>query len=460
MRFRTVVVASIKSRKTECGAKWFLPRAMVRAAPFALIAALAAGQIAVGQTIPKLTLPEAEALALKNHPQVLAAQSEVSVANELITEARSAYYPAVNADITGTQGNSQARVGAGVLSASRLFDRFGQGVSVAQLVTDMGRTNNLVASTRLSAQATTQTYQATRYDVLLQVTRSYFDVLHAQSLVGVANQTVAARQLLLDQVTTLANNNLKSQLDVSFAGVNVSEAKLLLLRAQNSVQGAFAELARALGSDQPVNYALADEPLPPSPPAQADPLIAEAMANRPELASLQFARDAANKFAEAEKDLRHPTVTVLGVAGLLPFINQPATGPQIPIGYEGAAVNLDIPVFNGHLFTARREAAQYRALEADQRLRDRQQQVARDVRVAWANAVTVYQSIDVSAQFLSQASLALELSQGRYNLGLASIVELTQAQLNVTQAEIENVDAKFDYQSQYSALQYTLGLLR
>ena len=85
---------------------------------------------------------------------------------------------------------------------------------------------------------------------------------------------------------------------------------------------------------------------------------------------------------------------------------------------------------------------------------------SRDVRVAWASSMNAFQRIDVTAQFLRQATLALDLAQGRYNLGLASIVELTQAQLNVTQAEIENVSAKYDYQTENAALQYSAGLLR
>jgi len=406
-----------------------------------------------------LTLKDAEALAIKNHPQVLAAQSEVGYANQQVVETRSAYYPAVAADITGSVANNGARIGAGYLTDSRLFNRFGQGFTLSQLVTDLGRTPNLVASSRFNAQASEQNFQAARYDVLLQVNRSYVDVLHAQSLVRVAEETVAARQLLFDQVNSLAKANLKSQLDVSFADVNVSEAKLLLLRAQESVQGAYAELSRALGSDQVVNYQLVDEPLPPSPPAKADDLIAQAVTNRPELAGLRFSREAAYKFAEAEKDLARPTVSLIGVAGYIPYIAQ-LTSQAVPSEYGGAAVNVQIPVFNGHLFSARREAARYRALEADQNLRNQQERIARDVRVAWASALTGFQRIDVTAQFLRQASLALDLAQGRYNLGLSSIVELTQAQLNLTQAEIENLSAKYDYQSQYAALQYSIGLLR
>lgn len=404
----------------------------------------------------KLSLREAEDLALANHPLVQAAQNDASAAGERVREIRSAYYPLVSADLTGSQSNHDARIGAGSLSASRLFDRFGQGITISQLITDLGRTNNLVASSKLQSQAMQQDYQATRYDVLLRVNQAYFNALQAQAVVKVARETVAARQQLSDQVTALMQNKLKSQLDVSFTEVNLSDAKLLLIRAQDGVQQAFAELARATGSDQPASFELTDEPLPANPPVQPEPMVEEALKNRPEVASLRLTSDAAHRFAEAEKDLNRPTVSLVAVAGFLPYIN---TG-QIPAEYEGAAVNVNIPILNGHLFAARREAARYRAAADDQRLRDVRLRVTRDVRVAWANATTAYQRLDVAAQFVKQASLALELAQGRYNLGLSSIVELTQAQLNLTRAEIENLGAKYDYQAQYSALQYASGQLR
>jgi outer membrane protein len=160
-----------------------------------------------------------------------------------------------------------------------------------------------------------------------------------------------------------------------------------------------------------------------------------------------------------KKDLKRPTINAVGVAGYIPYIDQ-LTSQAIPSEYAAGALNVSIPIFNGHLFTARREAALDRAMEADQRLRDEQLRLARDVRLAWANASTAYRRIDVTAQLVQQANMAVNLAQGRYNLGLASIVELSQAQLNETQAEIENLSARYDYQSQYQALQYTIGQLR
>ena len=419
----------------------------------------AEAQSPAAPTLPTLTLQQAEALAVQNHPQIQAAQNEINYSNQQIVENRAVLYPNVTGSITGSQGNNGSRLGAGDLSASRLFNRFAPGAVVRQLITDSGRTSNLVSSARLQSQAVTQNAQATRYDVLLQVNRAYFEVLHAQSVVKVAQETVSTRQLLSDQVTELARNNLKSQLDVSFADVNVSEAKLLLLRAQDSVQQALAELGRAIGSDQPANFQLADEPLPSGPPATPDALVAQAISNRPELASLRLSRDAAYKFAEAEKDLSRPTVSAVAVGGMIPYINNPSS-VAVPLGYESIAANISIPVFNGHLFSARREAATQRAMESDQRLRDEQQRISRDVRIAWASANDAFQRIDVTAQFLRQAALALDFAKGRYDNGLSSIVELTQAQLNLTQAEIESLNAKYDYQTQFFALQYTIGMLR
>jgi outer membrane protein len=418
---------------------------------------VAAACSALAQT--PLTLQDAQALALKNHPQVQAAQLNYQASQQGVNEARSAYFPTVQGDVTGSQGNPQGRIGAGSLVASRLWDRFGQGITVNQLVTDSGRTRNLVASSRLQAQASSQQYQATRFDVLLRVSQAYFDALHAQALLKVANETVASRQLLVDQVTELAQNKLRSQLDVSFASVNLAQAKLLQIRTEDSIQQAFAELTRALGRNEQQTYKLTDEPLPPSPPADSAAMVAQAFQQRPELAGLRLERESAYRFERAERDLSLPTVSLIGVGGFLPYIHQ-LTTQTVPPEYESAAVNVEIPIFNGGLFTARREAARFKAQAADQRVRDLEESVARDVRVAWSDSLTSYHQLDVTAELLRQATMALDLAQGRYNLGLSSIVELSQAQLNLTQAEVENLGAKYDYQRSYAGLQYAIGALR
>jgi outer membrane protein len=428
-----------------------------RAGALALGAWMAAA-MAWGQAAPprRLTLSEAKALAWKAHPRVLAARSDALAARQKVPIARSAYYPTLEEDLTGSQANVNARLGAGTLSASRLFDRFGQGLTLSQLVTDFGRTSNLVASARFQAEAANQTATATGYGAVLNAELAYVQALQAQAVVRVAEETVATRTTMLNQVTALAQNKLKSQMDVSFAAVNLSDARLMLIRARNNVQQAYAELAEAIGVDGPANFELIDEPLPSAPPEQAEPLIAEAIQNRPELAALRATSSAARRFAEAEGDLARPTVSGVAVAGELPAIN--ASG--IPGVYEAVGLNVSIPIFNGHLYSARHEAAVQQATAADHRVDALRLSVTRDVRAAWASVTTAHQRLGVSAQFVQQARLGLDLAQGRYNLGLSSIVEVTQAQLSLTRAEIEELAAKADYHAQHTVLQFTLGLLR
>lgn len=200
--------------------------------------------------------------------------------------------------------------------------------------------------------------------------------------------------------------------------------------------------------------------MPPSPPLKVEDLVQQALSAPLELASLQLNRDAAYKFERAERDLALPTASFIGVGGYMPYIAQLTLPRVTPPEYEGVAVNVEIPILNGGLFKARREEARYRAMESDQRLRDEAEAIVRDVRTAWASASTAYQRLDVTAELMRQASLAKDLAQGRYDLGLSTIVELTQALLNVTSADIQNMNAKYDYQAQFATLQYTIGAWR
>jgi outer membrane protein len=223
---------------------------------------------------------------------------------------------------------------------------------------------------------------------------------------------VATRQTVATQVSELTKNELRSTVDLSFAQVNLSEAKLMLLRAQTRLDSAYANLGQALGTQQSIPYQLTDEPLPPTSPKDADALIREALQNRPELASLRLQSEADQRLVRAEADLKRSTVTLTGVAGFLPFIDPENANPNIAKEYEGAAINVQIPIFNGHLLSARRRAAEFQLQAADQRLRDLQDRIAKDVRTAWEGARTAYEAIGETAQLVQQANLALDLAQG------------------------------------------------
>jgi outer membrane protein len=423
----------------------------MRLLSFALLAAALSAQ-----TVPRrLTLKQAEELALKNHPRIRGSRLNALAAGQLVIQARSAYLPFLSGSLTGAGALDGSRIGAGSLNNQIIYNRLATGITIGQMITDFGRTSSLVRSSELEAQAQERNAQAARADVLLQVDRAYYAVLRAQSVLQVARQTVAARQLVADQVKALADSKLKSGLDVSFANVNLSEARLTLVSAQNDLQAAFALLSAALGYSEPQVFELADEAASPPLPARPDELIRAALRDRPELAGLRLEEGAAQRFARAERALMFPTLSAVASAGLIPSREDPLRGR-----YSAAGLNINLPVLNGGLFRARREAAELRAREAGENVRDLANRISRDVEVAWLNASTAQQRLQLTAEMLGQARQALELAQARYDLGLSSIVELSQAQLNQTAAEIASAGARYDYLIAMALLDYQTGALR
>jgi outer membrane protein len=418
------------------------------------------GQTAPAQTAAapsqSLTLVEAEKIALQNHPQIQIAEHRAAFAQAQVQQAQSAYYPLLSGDVTGVDSQSNSRITAGPLQSPHTFEKFGTGAYLNQLITDFGRTPALVRSFNQHARAQQAGVVASRADILLQLHEAFFASLKSKSLLLVAQETVRDRQLVADQVGVMAQNKLKSGLDVAFASVDLSQAQLLLIQAQNDLQASYARLSTALGFRDPRDFDLTEPPAMPPPPADFSMVLQEAFANRPELAGQRFEVNSAKSFAIAERDLWFPTLGAMGAAGVTPYREDALNSSR----YAAIGFNLNVPIFNGHLFGALHTQAneEYRAQQ--QFLRDLEDRIARDVRTAWLNASSAFQRLAVTEQLLNEAKLAEDLAASRYRMGLSSIIELTQAQLNLTQAQIAEASAKYDYQTAFSELLYQQGDLR
>jgi outer membrane protein len=409
----------------------------------------------VAAAVP-LSLQDAERMAVQNHPRIQSSESLATAASAQVREARAGYYPTATASLTGVESETNSRIAAGGLNNPIVYDRYSNGLYVAQLLTDFGRTHELVKSSNLHAQAQKENVVTTRAQVLLGVDQAYFSVLKSQAVLKVAQETVKDRQLVSDQVGALEKNKLKSGLDLSFAHVDLSQSQLLLIQAQNDMDAASATLSDALGlADQRVFTLVEPGSGADAPPADLAGLIQQALHNRPELIGLQLDVNAAQSYAVAERDLSLPTISVAGVAGLTPYRQE-----ELSSRYAAAGFNVNIPIFNGRLYSSLRAEATARAQAQQADLHDLQNRVVRDVRTSWLNANSAYQRLAVTDQLFNQASRALELADSRYHLGLSSIIELSQAQLNKTEAEIQQASARYDYQSQLAVLNFQAGALR
>jgi outer membrane protein len=404
---------------------------------------------------PILTLAQAESIAIANQPRILAAQLRSRAAAQRIREARSGLFPTIAFNATGVAvADSGTATAAGALTTSSISDRFAYGGNLVQMVTDFGRTTALIGSERSLAEAQKDQATLTGAQIRLNVRSAYFQVMDAEAVLHAAREARGNRQLILRQINALAQGQLRSTLDVSFAGVLESEAELAVVQAESSVQQQLVHLAGAMGQSQAITASLAEEALPPELPPDPSTFLTRAMAQRADLSAAISEQHAADRFADSERRLSYPTLNALGAAGQIPYHDRTLQG-----NYAAAGFNLSIPVFNGGLFAARRNEA---ALEASARSKDVEEaelEVNEQVQDQWYQANEAFRSLDVSARLVVQSKEALRLAQARYEAGLGSIVELNEAQLSETSAEITAAGANYTYLTRRAELDYAAGLL-
>jgi outer membrane protein len=411
----------------------------------------------------RLTRKDAEQLAIRNNPRISIGRLLALAEHQVYRETRSRELASFSGNITAVDANEGSRIGAGALNAPRLLEHAGAGVTLSQLLTDFGRTTNLVSASKLREKAQNTNAQATTEAIVMATDQAFYSALENQALLKVAQQTVDTRQSVENQINELAKNNLKSNLDLSFAQVNLSQAKLLQLDAQNSLDSSLAALAAILGFEKQVIFELSDEDTqPPAPSGDVDGLIRTAFQQRPDLQAFSYEQQAADKFRRAQRDQLFPTISALGIVGGTP-VRPDCFGGCFPnyftsSWYGAIGVNMSIPIFNGFRYTAEASEAKYRAQAAAENTRDLRERIARDVRTAWLSANTAYQRVAVTAELAKQADLSLNLAQSRYHLGLGSIVELSQAQLQQTAAAISYVNAQYQYRLALSTLDFEIGM--
>lgn len=416
--------------------------------------------IDAGAPTTPITRSEAEELALKNNPRITANHLLALAAGQVTRETRSGELPQIYGALTAEKAEDGSRIGSGGLTDSRLYTHAGGGGTLTQLITDFGHTRDLVATNRLQQKAQDQTTIATQQDVLLATDEAFYRLLNAQSLLNVAKATVQARGDVQNLTGALTKSALKSDLDLNIASADLSQAQLLQLDAENAVGSASAALAAVLAAPPETLYqAVEDATAAPPPPPDTDSSTAlntAAQTQRPDLQALRLNARAYQKFARAQELQHLPTISALAIGGITPVSPD---GIFVPHWYAAGGVNLSVPLFTGFRIDAQTEEARLRQRATEKQTQTLSDTIARDVRVSVLNSQTAFRRIGVADQFRSQTAQALALAQTRYKLGLSSIVELSQAQLQSTQAAVSAVNARYYYLLSLRALDYARGQL-
>jgi outer membrane protein TolC len=421
-----------------------------------LVALLAAScaATAAAQTLPRKDLTQCIEIALQHHPGLKAAAATVDAGHARTWEAISNALPQVAADYSASRRHSSVITRTGgpvgpqgqVGNQAQTFNFYSTGVSLSQILFDFGQSLNAIRAARASEHSLEANASTTRETVVFDVKQSYFNLLTAKRLLGVADENLVQNQKHLDLAQGRLAAAVAARFDVTQAQVQLTNAELAQATAQNNVAVAIETLRNSLGLEGPIDFDIVDTLDIHDVRLDEDKALGLAYQYRPELLSQRFQEEAVSERIAALQKNYLPNVT-----GDASYIWSGDDYPLQPSWGIGASVNLS--VFNGGLTFAQIDEARANLANLKYQEQILRQQIALQVRQAVLDLALAHKSIRVSEKGLQQARENVELAEGRYKTGVGIIIELTDAQAARTAADGANVQALSNYKTAVAALE-------
>ena len=394
-----------------------------------------------------LTLDEVVRTALENHSSVKSAQYQVGAQDAVLHQQMAAYYPTISFSNTYRTANS----GGSSSNASKGFDSFTGAGNASMTLYNFGKREGAVQSARDTLDATQYAYNTTANNIVLAVKQAYYGVLQANALLRVNEETVRDREETLRQTQGFYDVGTKPRSDVTQAQANLYLAQANLILARNGVDVAWANLRNAMGVDDYPRQPLAEElAVTPFSMALAE-AKEEAFAARPEL--LQFAAllKAEDQLIAVARRNHLPDLLFSSIYG-----RQGVTG-ESPHNNWQVQLSLNVPIFNGFQTTYQLQQALYTYQSIKEQARVQRQQVALQVEQSYLNLTTAREVVKANEVAVKAAKENLELHEGRYQVGYAPIVEVTDAQTTYTTAQTNYVNALVSYKLAMAQLLNAMG---
>jgi len=405
-----------------------------------------------GQPGKPLPLDEVVRIALENHSSVKSAQFQVKAQDAVVHQQMAAYYPTVNFNNSYRTSNTVSNTSA---TASRAFDTVSSTANVSMTLYNFGKREGLVQSARDTLEATQYAYNTTANNIVLAVKQAYYGVLQADALLRVNEDTVKSREVTLRQAQGFYDVGTKPKSDLTQAEANLYLAQANLIAARNGVDVAWANLINAMGVDdypkQPLAENLSVAPFPIS----LDEAKKTAFSSRPEL--LQF---------DAQLKAQDQLIAVARRNHLPDFLFNSSYGRQ---GNDVASnlfplqpswqvqLTVSIPIFNGFQTTYQVQQALYNYYSIKEQERVERQQVALQVQQNYLNLSAAQEIVKANEAAVRAAKENLELHQGRYQVGYAPLVEVTDAETTYTTAQTNYVNALVSYKLALAQLVNAIG---
>ena len=403
-------------------------------------------------------------IGLDRHP-LLRRSKETALAAEAVTDQAAArYYPELNAYAMQTGGTVRPLSAFNVAGAQNKPTSYVEsaGFRADQLIYDFGQTAHKVLAERAGQEAAGKDIQTHKATVILRVQQAYIHGLRQKRLVEIAEETVRERGVLRDQIATLYKRELKSKLDLAFISVELRNAEVQLLQANNELRAAFAGLNNAMGVRGSEDYTLEDLPVAAASTDTLETLILQALGDRPELLGTTDRITQADERLSSAQALNRPTIAAQGMYGAIHFSDAPlnqyaGSHPGQTNLWWGAGATVSVPIFTGFLIENRTAEAREQKYKAEQKKVDLSNRIALEVTDTYLNLKTAQQQVQVEEKEVESARSALTLSKERYRLGLASIVDMTTATTALLSAEVRLSEVRYGVLAGTAALAYATG---
>lgn len=402
-------------------------------------------------------------IGLERHPLLQKAKETAQASEAVAEQAKSKFYPQVDGYAIQTGGTIRPLSAFNIGGAQNKPTSYvtSAGFRADQLIYDFGRTVHRLLASRAGQAAAQKDVLTHKALVILRVQQAYLQCSRQKRLVGIAEAMVRQLGMLREQIAVLYKRELRSKLDLNLITLELRNAEVQLVQAKNELRAAFAALNNAMGVQGPQEYTL--EEVSEVPPAGPLPALTEhALLDRPELLRTHDRIRQAEERAQADKRLSFPTVSAMGMYGVIHFSDAPSNQfagahPGFTKQWWGAGFKLSIPLFTGFLIENRIAESKAKQYKAQKEKLDLSNRIRAEVSEAYFTLQSAEAQVTVETKEVAAARTALLLATERYRNGLASVVDVTSATTALMTAEVRLSEARYARDASAFALAFATG---
>jgi len=434
--------------------KWFLPfiAFLIISVPFK------AGAQEIIKKGESLNIERCIEIALKMQPNILAATGTVRATESRIGQAKSNYYPQVNWSSsysrikTGSSSGSSSGTSNGTLGRTGgSFDQYSAGFNVSQTIYDFGKTPTQVKIQKYNFDSSRSDLENVSEQIIFNVRQAYYGVLQTRRNMEVSAESVRQFEQHLEQAKGFFTVGTKPKFDVTKAEVDLGNAKLNLILAENALRLAVVTLNNSIGVPDAPEYALEDNLSFRKYDITLEDALSKAFQDRPDLKSVVARRQASESSIDLAKTGYYPVLTGNAAYSW--------SGEKFPLehGWDVGAA-LSFPIFSGFLtkYQVQEAKANLNVLRANEE--SVKQTVISDVQQAFLNLKAAEERVPTAKLNVEQATENLDIANGRYSAGVGNPIEVTDAQVSLITAKTSYIQALYDCKIAQAGLEKAMGI--